>query len=139
MRRLRQSVNKILKQLNCHDRELSLLLVGDRKIQEINKKYLNRDYPTNVIAFSQREGKFAHLNPHIMGDVVISVERAFSDAREGDLTFEDELDFLAIHGILHLIGYNHEDASEPEIIAMQTKSSELFTLLRGYPIELTSW
>ena len=131
-------MNKILRQLKCRDRELSLLLVGDRKIQEINKKYLNRDYPTNVIAFPQREGKFAYLNPHIMGDVVISVERALSDAREGDLTLEDELDFLAIHGILHLIGYNHEDAADPEIIEMQTKSIELFTLLRGYPIELSS-
>ena len=114
------------------------MLVDDREIQEINKKYLNRDYPTNVIAFSQSEGKFAHLNPHIMGDVVISVERALRDAKEGDLAFEDELDFLAIHGVLHLIGYNHEGASGPEIIEMQTKSIELFTLLRGYPIELTS-
>ena len=138
MRRLRQSVNKILRQLKCHDRELSLLLVDDREIREINKKYLNRDYPTNVIAFPQWEGKFAYLNPQIMGDVVISVERALTDAREGDLTLEDELDFLAIHGILHLIGYNHEDASDPEIIEMQTKSIELFTLLRGYPIELRS-
>lgn len=134
MRRLRQSANRILKKLNCQKQELSLLLVDNEQIQEINKKYLNRNYPTNVIAFSQTEGEFGHLHHGIMGDIVISAERASSDAMEEGLPFDDELDFLLIHGILHLTGYNHEDATDAEINAMKNKAEELFFFLKGYRI-----
>ncbi len=128
-------MNKILKELNCQKKELSLLLVDNGEMQEINKKYLHRDYPTNVIAFSQTEGEFADLHSNIMGDVVISVEKALQDAGEGGLSLEDELDFLAIHGILHLTGYDHEDVSETHSLAMQNKTDELFYLLKGFKIE----
>jgi probable rRNA maturation factor len=132
LRQLRQSANKILEKLNCHNKELSLLLVDNKQIQELNKQYLNRDHPTNVIAFSQTEGEFGHLHPRIMGDVVISVEKAQSDAIENGLTLTDELDFLVIHGILHLTGYNHENASDAEVIKMKNKADELFFFLKGY-------
>jgi probable rRNA maturation factor len=69
-----------------------------------------------------------------MGDVVISVEKAQSDAIENGLTLTDELDFLVIHGILHLTGYNHENASDAEIINMNNKADELFYFLKGYRI-----
>ncbi len=134
-RRLRQVVNKIFQALHCGDKELSLVLVDDEQIREINKQYLGRDYPTNVIAFSQTEGEFGHLHPDILGDVVISVERAKSDSLAAGITLEDELDFLVIHGLLHLLGYDHENATEAEKQRMENKTHELFFTLKGYMIE----
>ena len=125
----------MLGELSCRDKELSLLLVDNEEIKEINRQYLNRDCLTNVISFSQFEGEFGNLNPHILGDIAISVEKVFSDADEGGLSLEDEIDYLFIHGILHLTGYNHENTTEEEALKMQNKADELFFLLKGYRIE----
>ena len=119
----------------CRDRELSLLLVDNKEIKDINRQYLNRDCPTNVISFSQIEGEFGNLNPKILGDIVISVEKAQSDADEGGLSLEDGIDYLFIHGILHLTGYNHENTTEAEALKMQNRANELFFLLKCYRIE----
>ncbi len=88
-----------------------------------------------MIAFSQREGEFGNLNPNILGDVVISTEKAASDAEENGLSLEDELDYLIIHGILHLLGYDHENAGDKEAQKMKDKSNEIFLNLKGYAIE----
>lgn len=123
--------------LDCKDKEISLVLVDNYQIQAINKEYLDRSRPTNVISFSQVEGEFSNIHPHILGDVVVSVERALSDSLAGGLTFEDELDFLVIHGVLHLLGYNHENTTNPEEEErMQDKTEELFFALKGYHIDL---
>ena len=134
-RRLRLTANKIIRELNCSEKEISLVLVDNDQIQEINRQYLGRDYPTNVISFSQTEGDFGNLNPNLLGDVVISVERAASDSLAGGLTFDDELDFLFIHGLLHLLGYEHENTSEAEAKLMQDKTDQLFFTLKGFTIE----
>ena len=134
-RRLRQAAKQIIQELACRDKEISLLLVDNEQIQEINRQYLNRDYPTNVIAFSQLEGDFGNLTPNLLGDVVISVERAASDSQAGGLTLDDELDFLFIHGLLHLLGYEHENTSPAEAQKMKDKTDQLFYLLKGYKIE----
>ena len=135
LRPLRQSVNKILRELGCRDKEVSLLLLDNEGIREINRLHLNRDYLTNVIAFSQREGEFGDLNPGILGDVVISVEKALSDAEENGLSLKDELDFLVIHGILHLLGYDHENCGEAEAQRMKDNSEAVFLNLKGYLLE----
>jgi probable rRNA maturation factor len=111
------------------------VLVDNDQIREINRQYLNRDYPTNVIAFSQLEGDFGDLNPNLLGDVVISVERAASDGSAGGLTLDDELDFLFIHGLLHLLGYEHENTTEAEVQRMEDKAELLFYNLKGFKIE----
>ena len=128
-------MNNILGMLNCRDKEISLVIVDNEQIREINRDYLNRDRPTNVIAFSQTEGEFGGINPHILGDVVISIERALSDSQTGGLSLEDELDFLFIHGLLHLLGYEHENATEAETQKMNDKTDELFFSLKGYNID----
>jgi probable rRNA maturation factor len=125
----------VLEKLCCRDKELSLLLVDNEEIKEINRQYLNRDCPTNVISFSQDGGEFGNVNPQILGDIVISVEEALSDADEGGLSLEDGIDYLFIHGILHLTGYNHENTTEVEALKMQNKADELFFLLKGYRVE----
>lgn len=131
---MKNCLSRILKKINCEGKELSVLFVDDTAITEINRHYLNRDRPTNVIAFSMVEGECGNINPHVLGDIVISVDTARRDAEAGGLFFEDEIDYLLIHGILHLLGYDHE-ASETEAVKMKMKEQELFFDLKGYLID----
>ncbi|MEN6433065.1 MAG: rRNA maturation RNase YbeY, partial [Smithella sp.] len=101
-RRIRSTVLRIMRILDCADKEISLSFVDDEKIKELNKEYLGKDKPTNVISFSLREGEYSDINPQIMGDIIISIETAQRDALWGNLTVSQEIDFLIIHGILHL-------------------------------------
>jgi metalloprotein, YbeY/UPF0054 family len=123
-----------MENLDCLDKEISLLFVDDDSIREINKKYLSRDYPTNVISFSLKEGDFGDINPDLLGDIIISVETALRDALKAEIKFEEELDYLIIHGILHLLGYDHE-RSEAEAKRMTEKERELFFALNNYLID----
>ncbi len=108
---------------------MSLLLVDDAGIREINRSYLNRDYPTNVISFAMTEGNYGQISPHLLGDIVISVETALRDGEKNGLAFRESLDFLIIHGLLHLLGYNHEGVASQEAKVMEEKEEELFFLL----------
>lgn len=84
--------------------------------------------PTDVLAFSQTEGDFANLNPDILGDVVISVDTAKKQAEESAHSLEIEIFILLIHGILHLMGFDHEK-SKKEAEKMQSKERKLLKLV----------
>jgi len=116
--------------LEFPDGELSLLIVDNDQIQQINRDYLDRDRPTNVISFAMQEGEGGGVQPQLLGDVVISAERAAEDAAEADIPFEHELVFLLLHGILHLLGYDHERGTEDQAVEMEEKEREIFALLR---------
>ena len=118
----------ILSDLGCHGSELSILLVDDEEITQLNRQYLSRNYPTNVLAFSMREGEDNHLHPALLGDVVISTETAQREAHQRSVTFEEEIALLLVHGILHLLGYDHEKTPE-EAAAMEAKEQEVLTHL----------
>jgi probable rRNA maturation factor len=105
---LRRDIRKILELLGVGERELSLLLVDDAQIRTINREYLMRDRPTNVIAFSLSEGAFGEVNPGMLGDVVVSVETAAREAKAAGIPVGDAILNLILHGILHLTGYDHE-------------------------------
>lgn len=112
---------------------MSILIVSDPAIRIINRDYLHKDKPTNVISFAQREG-LPGGEEQLLGDVVISAETAARDAAEAGLSFESELYFLLLHGILHLIGYDHERGSAADAERMEAREAELFALLRAeYP------
>lgn len=134
LRRMRRSLKRLMKELCCEDGELSLLLVDDDQIREINRTYLKRDRSTNVIAFAMTEGEFGAINPRLLGDIVLSVETAARDAATGCLDLMDEVEFLLIHGLLHLLGYEHKDAAPVESGKMKTRERELFFMLRRYPL-----
>ena len=134
LKRLRRSLNCLLKQLNCPESEVSVLLLDDKGIQEINRTYLDRDRPTNVISFAMNDGEFSAVNPHLLGDIIISVETALRDAKQEEINFMDELEFLLIHGLLHLLGYDHENTTTVKASEMKIKERELFCLLRHYPL-----
>jgi probable rRNA maturation factor len=127
---IRNTVSKVFRLLDCLDKEISICFTDDENIKELNRQYLNRNKPTNVLSFSLQEGEYGNINPQMLGDVIISVETARRDAASGNLTIEHELDFLLIHGILHLTGYNHENTSEKEIKRMELKEKELFNKIR---------
>ena len=135
-RRIRGTVLKILKILDCADKEISLSFVDDENIKQLNKQYLGRDKATNVISFSLREGEYGNINPQILGDIVISVETAQRDAIKENLTFTQELEFLIIHGVLHLLGYNHENTTKIETNKMRQKEKELFNAINASTISL---
>jgi probable rRNA maturation factor len=111
------------------EKELSILLADDRTIAELNEKYLQRARPTNVIAFPMQEGPYTEINPHLLGDVVISVETASRHAQEAGLPFSQVFESLLIHGVLHLTGYDHEGTAE-DARRMEEKEEEILQSLR---------
>lgn len=123
---LQKVAHRILSDLGCPDSELSILIVDDSAIQVINRDYLQRDQPTNVISFAMQEGDGGGLHPDLLGDVVISAETAARDAAEVDKSFESELYFLLLHGVLHLLGYDHERGTEEEAREMEVKEQEIY-------------
>ncbi len=114
--------------MGCPDAELSVLIVDDPQIAVLNKQYLNRTGPTNVIAFPMQEGQFAEITPDLLGDVVISVETAGREALEAGIPPEERFLELLIHGILHLLGYDHVN-DEAEALRMEAKTRELMTVV----------
>ena len=116
---------RILVDLGLPDAELSILLVDDAQIQELNRRYLQRDKPTNVLAFSMREGEFSLLHPSVLGDLAISVETAQRQSNRFGLDGMEMITLLMIHGILHLLGYEHE-GTKKEDREMALKQQELF-------------
>ena len=129
IRRLRQVARKILSVSGCPDAELSILIVGDRRIRQINRDYLQRDKATNVISFAQQEGEKVGGEGLLLGDVVISAATAARDAAEAGLPLASELYFLLLHGILHLLGYDHERSGAAEAARMEAREEEIFALL----------
>jgi len=114
--------------LDCPDGELSILIVDDSQIEALNKEYLNRSGPTNVIAFPMREGEFLNISPHLIGDVVISVETAEKEGRMAGINMEKRFTQLLVHGILHLFGYDHEKTEHGSLL-MEKKSDELLKMI----------
>jgi probable rRNA maturation factor len=112
------------------DAELGILFVGDAQIQDLNRRYLHRDKPTNVIAFPMQEGEFSGLHPGLLGDLVISVETAKRQSRGFGLSERGMITLLLTHGILHLLGYEHEK-SKKKAREMAVKQQELLRKVLG--------
>lgn len=115
--------------LGFQNPELSILLLDDRRIAVLNRQYLNRTGPTDVISFPMAALRFPQIQPSLLGDIVISVETAERQARAQSAPLEDELARLMIHGILHLIGYDHE-ASPQAARTMRAAEKRIIALLR---------
>ena len=130
-RKIRSTVLKLLKIMDCANKELSISFVDDNTIKQLNNHYLQRDHSTNVLSFSLQEGEYGNINPNILGDIVISAETAQRDAITSDLSLSEEIDFLIIHGLLHLLGFNHENTTKAQTTKMQIKERELFGKLNS--------
>ena len=117
---VREVARRTLEALGCSDAECSVLLVSDRRIRDLNHAYRKVASATDVLAFPMREGPGGELYPGLLGDVVISVERARSQALEMGHSLTTEISILLVHGLLHLIGWDDATAvSRKEMFAMQ--------------------
>jgi probable rRNA maturation factor len=132
---IRRLARAILRELNHLDKEIGIVFVDDREIRDLNEKYLKRDRPTNVISFPMAQGEFSEINPHLLGDVVISMETAMREARELALSLEEELAFLLIHGILHLTGYSHNEGHRRSMAIVEERLFNKLGLIRGSEIK----
>jgi probable rRNA maturation factor len=117
-----------LAELGSPEAELSIVFVDDLRIRELNRRYLHRDKPTNVLAFSMVEGKFPALHPHLLGDLVISVETAERQSNRFGLSAGEMVILLMTHGILHLLGYDHL-GSKKKSREMAAKQKELLRMV----------
>jgi len=135
--RLKKIGQYLLDALDLSNAELSIVCVNDETIARLNNQYRHKTGPTNVLSFSMQEGEYAHLSQHMLGDVVLSVDTVLREAKESQISFEQRLYFLLIHGLLHLIGYDHETSDE-DAQNMDQKTSRLFSDLEKSPLMMTS-
>lgn len=126
---------KILLALGSLKAELSLLLVNDAQIRRLNQRYRRINRPTDVLAFPMLEGDVSPLRSQLLGDVVISVETAKKQAKKEGHSLEREVKILLIHGILHLLGYHHEDSEEAARLVKRKSQAILEELERGQVID----
>ncbi|MEH7236064.1 rRNA maturation RNase YbeY [Bacillus sp. JJ1562] len=116
--------------------EVSITFVDNDRIQEINREYRDKDQPTDVISFAMEEmgeGEIAIIGediPKLLGDIIISIPRAREQAEDYGHSFARELGFLAVHGFLHLLGYDHLTKEDEE--KMFSKQNEI---LEAYGLE----
>jgi probable rRNA maturation factor len=92
--------------------ECSVVVVDDATMAVLNHTHRGVAGPTDVLAFPMTEGRFGALSPELLGDVVISAETAARQAREAGRGLRDELALLLVHGLLHLVGYDHGTVQE---------------------------
>ncbi len=119
LRRMKNLALRLLRSESCgEETEVSVLLTDDEQIKELNRDYRGIDAPTDVLAFSQKEGEAigCETEDGLLGDVVISVETAQRQAEEHGHSLDQEIDILLAHGILHLLGYDHEDPEDAKLM-----------------------
>ena len=109
--KVRKKAAKILSALELSDRELSLTLINDRAMAHLNRETFGRRGPTNVIAFPLDDAPSPNGPPALLGEVVISLQTTRRQAQEFGWPWQELLDFFLIHGILHLLGYDHEESA----------------------------
>jgi len=108
---LERAANATLIQQSAPDADLTIVLTGDKQIQTLDRNFLGKDTPTDVLSFpaSETDPETGRL---YLGDVIISVPRAEAQSSAGGHSLEDELSLLIVHGVLHLLGHNHADVGE---------------------------
>ena len=121
---LKKWVKQIWKELNLSEADFDLTLVDDEEIRDLNRRFRNKDKPTDVLSFPIQSSLQSRFGKGFLGDVVISLPTTLRQAQEYQKTFEEELAFLVIHGCLHLLGYDHEK-SKKEARVMQGLEQKL--------------
>lgn len=106
----------VVKRENIEEALFNVIIVGNDKIHEINKTYRNVDRVTDVISFALEDEPFVNLDIRVLGDIYISYDKAKEQSKEYGHSLERELSFLTIHGLLHLLGYDHMEKEEEKIM-----------------------
>jgi pyridoxine 5-phosphate synthase len=128
MVRFERIAGLLMRAIGRSSAELSVLLTDDRRIAELNRQWLGRSHPTNVIAFGGRGSPAPDAGTALFGDIVMSVDTAVREAAEAGIGLEQRLEALLIHGLVHLLGEDHE-LGPAEARRMARKEQELSTIL----------
>lgn len=127
---LRADADWLLRRLDLEGSELSLVVCDDAFIRPLNRDYRGKDAPTDVLSFAMQEGEAVREDDPVLGDLVISAETAARQAEEQGHGLDAELRVLLVHGLLHLLGYDHE-VDEDEAEQMRAAEATLLTELGG--------
>ena len=128
---LNNYVNYLVEKLSLQNCEFNIILTTNKKIHEINKEYRGIDRETDVISFALEDNKdIEYTDFRLLGDIYISIDKCYSQALEYGHSRVRELCFLATHGVLHLLGYDHmNEDDEEKMFSLQNE------LLDGYNIK----
>ena len=129
--KLREYITYVVRELKLEKCEFNIIIVDNKRIHEINKEYRGIDRETDVISFALEDNMdVQYTDFRLLGDIYISIDKCYMQAREYGHSREREICFLATHGILHLLGYDHmEPDDEKDMFDLQNK------LLDGYNIK----
>lgn len=129
--KLREYITYVVRELKLEKCEFNIIIVDNKRIHEINKEYRGIDRETDVISFALEDNMdVQYIDFRLLGDIYISIDKCYMQASEYGHSIEREICFLATHGILHLLGYDHmEPEDEKEMFDLQNK------LLDGYNIK----
>ncbi|MCB2182205.1 MAG: rRNA maturation RNase YbeY [Desulfobulbaceae bacterium] len=128
---LEEAAAKLLRSLQRQDCELSILLVDDAKITKLNDQYRGKKKPTNVLSFPMFDDDDTFPGPPMLGDIVISIDTAAREADSQSIPLIDYLGILLVHGLVHLLGFDHEQGKK-EAGRMAAKEKELLHELHGF-------
>ena len=107
-------VSNLVKDFDIENAVFAIIIVDDREIRDLNKNYRNIDAATDVISFALEDDTTSIIDTRVLGDIYISIDRAKAQALEYEHSLKRELSFLALHGLLHLLGFDHETAEDEE-------------------------
>ncbi len=119
-------VSFLLRAHGINNTKLSIIFVTDRQIKTLNRLYRRKNRYTDVLSFAMREGVCIKKDADILGDIVISVDRARAQAKIFGTSFKEEMELYIIHGVLHLLGYDDEKPAAGK--KMREKEKELMPL-----------
>lgn len=110
----------MIRLLQLDKAEVSFVLTNDAAVHELNKVYRGKDRPTDVLAFAMHEGEFGALAGHVLGDVIVSVPTARKQAHSRRIPVLQEVTMLLAHGLLHLLGWDHDTAAKDRRMRAET-------------------
>ena len=125
---IKRQALRMMGYLGCDDKELSVVFVHDQSMRTLNRTYRSKDRSTNVLAFAQTQTYAGEPQTQMLGDVVISLPAAAREAHELSQSLEERVVFLLAHGLLHLLGYDHED-SESQRLCMELREQQILSYL----------
>lgn len=106
---LHRHLETVLRRLGQPDKlKLELIVVGDQKITELNRQFLQHNYPTDVLSFPDDSIHPEPITERLLGSIVISFDTASRQASQAGIAVDTEINILATHGLLHLLGYHHQ-------------------------------
>lgn len=117
LEQVKDLVEFALKYQNINNAIFNIIIVNDKEIHEINKIYRNKDSVTDVISFALEDDEsFIQTDFRVLGDIYVCLNKAKKQAEEYGHSFLREISFLTIHGLLHLLGYDHMTKEEEEVM-----------------------